>query len=66
MAMADYRWCDKCGCKAFYDANLNYNFEAEKGDCVHEADYSLDFLGDWAVLCKECSKTHECIIKTKD
>lgn len=24
MAMMDYRLCDVCGSKAFYDANLNY------------------------------------------
>lgn len=24
MAKADYRLCDLCGSKAFYDANLNY------------------------------------------
>lgn len=23
MALADYRLCDKCGCKVFYDANLD-------------------------------------------
>ena len=25
MAMADYRLCDVCGGKVFYDANLNYD-----------------------------------------
>ena len=31
MAMADYRQCDVCGCKAFYDANLNYEWPDKNG-----------------------------------
>jgi hypothetical protein len=31
MAMADYRQCDVCGCKAFYDANLNYEWPNKQG-----------------------------------
>jgi len=26
MASTDYRLCDNCGRKAFYDANLNYEW----------------------------------------
>ena len=48
MALADYRLCDQCGCKTFYDAEVNY----EAAD-----------LGDWKVLCKDCAETHQCIIK---
>lgn len=70
MAMADYRLCDKCGHKAFYDSNLNYEFgktwegrplpEDEK---CRDSDYKIDYLGDWAVLCRDCAKTHRCVIE---
>jgi hypothetical protein len=75
MALADYRLCDQCGDKAFYDANLNY--ETGSKDAVTKqwayppnvfktcgvTDFAaLDYLGDWAVLCNECSQTHKCII----
>lgn len=65
MASCDYRLCDVCGGKAFYDSNLIYG---EGG--IDDAAYRiagkeqkwerlrLDHLGDWAVLCEECSKTH--------
>ena len=23
---------------------------------------SLDYLGDWCVICRECAKTHKCVI----
>ncbi len=55
MAMADYRLCDKCGCKAFYDSNLNY-----------DDDGNLDYVGDWRVICTECAKSHKCIIVPKE
>lgn len=60
MAAADYRLCDKCSSKAFYDANLNYEWNAIPA--VRETTYGLDNLGDWAVLCCECAKTHRCAI----
>lgn len=50
MALADYRLCDVCGGKAFYDANLNYT------------DEGLDRLGDWKVICVECAKTHKTVV----
>ena len=69
MAMADYRLCDVCGEKAFYDANLSYDFgdpqnvipaeEAVKTCGESEGGgYTLGYLGDWAVICGDCSKTH--------
>lgn len=71
MAMCDYRLCDVCGGKAFYDANLNY----ELGRDRHPPEpytriagqpqawgYNIDHVGDWAVLCKECAKTHQAVI----
>ena len=56
MAMCDYRQCDVCGCKAFYDANLNYDDETGKPD----------YVGDWAVICDDCAKTHKCVIVKKE
>lgn len=77
MAYADYRLCDVCGNKAFYDSNLGYEFaEHKEGKFVYPENrvriagedqpygYGLGRLGDWAVLCLECSKTHKtCIVK---
>ena len=54
MALCDYRPCDVCGGKAFYDANLNY-----------DSDGGLDNLGDWVVICKSCAKTHKCLVALK-
>lgn len=50
MAHADYTHCDVCDCKVYYDANVDYDWN----------------LGSMAVLCKECSKTHETIVRKKD
>jgi len=79
MAAADYRLCDVCDGKVFYDSNLNY--EQGPSDWCHtepyrnvgEAQYAdpemvvkygmrLDYLGDWAVICEDCAKTHKCVI----
>lgn len=74
MALGDYRKCDVCGDKAFYDANLNY----DEG-CYSEWHYPyrtagieqhsekkeqmrLDYLGDWAVICSDCAKTHKTVV----
>lgn len=80
MAMADYRQCDVCGHKAFYDARLNYadgTSEWHKDDppfrVVGKEQYDkpelnqkyglrVDYLGDWAVICSTCAKTHKCVI----
>lgn len=63
MASADYRLCDVCGCKAFYDANLSYDFDAPPDEqyrvCgTNKWGLALGSLGDWAVICKDCAKTH--------
>jgi hypothetical protein len=70
MAAADYKLCDVCGGKAFYDSNLCYEdahdapysppFRVAGEDQPHG--YSLGYLGDWAVLCTECAKTHRTAI----
>lgn len=55
MAGADYRSCDVCGGKTFYDAGLGYEFPHRK-ECLTV----LPGVGDWAVICKTCALTHEC------
>ena len=60
MALCDYRLCDRCGGKAFYDAHLNYGDPGETS--VHGRDYTLDHVGDWAVLCQTCAETHAVVI----
>lgn len=73
MAMADYRQCDMCGGKAFYDANLNYDWPDKNGkdawgkkvephELVRDSGHKLDHLGDWAVICTDCAKTHKCVV----
>ncbi len=76
MAGADYRSCDVCGSKVFYDANLNYeqgrggfdnepipkNEEAREAGVQKDWGYRLDYLGDWAVICRECAKTHLTVV----
>lgn len=75
MAAADYRKCDVCGGKAFYDANLNYEQGEKVGDSwvypvnafriageVQPFGGALGYVGDWAVLCNECSKTNKTAI----
>lgn len=73
MALADYRLCDVCGNKSFYDANLNYEWPGMDGldewgckmqedELVRGSGHRLDNLGDWAVLCRECAKTHKVVV----
>lgn len=77
MAAADYKLCDKCGGKAFYDADLSYEAgESERHKpfrmvgtpqmddpaVVARVGYRLGYLGDWAVLCEDCAKTHKTAI----
>lgn len=79
MAYADYRLCDVCGGKAFYDTVLGYEFEDRTTQIPAEeavrtagetADwlgaYRLGRLGDWAVICTSCSKTHRTAILPRD
>lgn len=58
MAMSDYRLCDVCGGKAFYDARLNY------GDRVDdEGEPVPDYVGSWRVVCDECfDKGYEAVV----
>ena len=70
MALCDYRLCDVCGGKAFYDANLAY----EQGQHVKRwlrnggqmmENTELGYVGDWAVICDRCAETHEICIRPK-
>lgn len=72
MALSDYRLCDICENKVFYDSNLNYEFSNKRNIIPEEeliqqpkSDLKLENLGKWAVLCRECSKTHEIIISKR-
>lgn len=58
MAAGDYRSCDVCGGKVFYDVNLNYDYDQR----MPNGEPKLDYLGDWAVICDDCAKTHKCVV----
>ena len=75
MAYADYRLCDVCGGKAFYDANLNYEHGIKDPDWEYpfrtagepqhdnpKYQMRLDYLGDWAVICSTCAATHKTVV----
>jgi hypothetical protein len=80
MALADYRLCDVCESKAFYDSNLNYGDgtdewyknlspyrqagkdQYDKQEFNQKYGTRLDHLGDWAVVCTDCAKTHKTIV----
>lgn len=77
MAASDYRLCDVCGGKAFYDSHLNHTQGEERygipyrvaGEPQFDTDEKcqkwgagLDYVGDWAVICTGCSETHKCVI----
>ena len=62
MAAADYRLCDCCNGKVFYDSNLNYEF----GEVLPSGHMKVDYLGDWAVICEDCAKTHKTMVLTNE
>ena len=73
MAKADYRLCDVCEEKTFYDSNLSYERHNEEwakdkpayrvaGEDQGPYGLRLGWLGDWAVICSDCAKTHKCVI----
>ena len=70
MALADYKLCDKCGQKAFYDSNLNYDFGTRndpipKEEMIRGEHVRLDYLGDWSVICRRCAEKYVCVIVDK-
>ena len=62
MASSDYYLCDVCNQKAFYDANLNYDFDNVN---PFTGALKLDYVGEMKVICIECSKIHKITIETK-
>ena len=53
MAAADYKLCDACGGKTFYDADLHYEDpQSPNYDPLPVG------VGAWVVLCKACAETH--------
>jgi hypothetical protein len=60
VAGCDYRSCDRCRAKTFYDAQLDYDFNDP------DRPLGLYGLGDWAVLCEECAKTHKCVVVKRE
>lgn len=66
MAASDYRLCDVCNRKAFYDANLNYdNLPYSEPGVLFNGEpshYRVDYLGAWAILCEDCAKTHRAVV----
>lgn len=80
MARSDYRLCDVCDGKAFYDSDLSY--EHGPSEYNKEPPYRiagqeqypdnpefnekygmrLGYVGDWAVICTDCAKTHRTAI----
>jgi hypothetical protein len=74
MAAADYYLCDVCSSKCFYDANLNYEFPDKNGndswgkpipkdDLIKGTGHKLDYVGDMAVICRDCAKKHEVVVR---
>lgn len=63
MALCDYKLCDAPECeetKTFYDARLQYE-DYEGNDSIFPMG-----VGDWKVICYECSKKYEVVIKIKE
>lgn len=62
MAMSDYRACDVCGGKAFYDAELDYDMSN-----LHPAtgDPKLGYVSSMAVVCDKCEETHVAVVIEK-
>ena len=64
MALADYYLCDICECKTFYDGNVPYG-EYQEGIQQNPKTghpWPDGNVGDMAVLCRECAKTHQIAI----
>ncbi len=61
MAYADYRLCDVCDGKAFYDSDLNYDFKAKDLDGMPK----LGYVATMKVICDDCAVTHEVIIRER-
>jgi hypothetical protein len=60
MAYADYCLCARCGGKAFCDADIS----DPRYLAVYDPTEDCDPIGI-AVLCAECNKTHEAVIRPR-
>ena len=61
MALADYYECDGCGCKTFYDADLQYDGFAHNPETGKPwPDGNVGFM---LVLCKDCVEEYEVSFK---
>jgi hypothetical protein len=59
MALADYYLCDVCEGKAFYDTNLNYDFDNRVSyGCGHK----LEYVGNMKVICDDCVKNYDIVL----
>ena len=64
MALADFYLCDACNGKTFYDARLAYDEHGEpNSNSETNHPWPDGDVGDMAVICKECSKTHTIVIR---
>ena len=61
MALADYKQCDRCGAKAFYDANISDPHYVATWDPSEDTPP----IG-LAVLCAKCNETHEAVIRKRE
>lgn len=66
MAGADYKSCDVCSAKTFYDANLDYEQPTKEMMADKKYDWWLHGIGDWKVICPKCAETMKVIIVPKD
>lgn len=57
MAAADYKLCDVCSAKTFYDVEIDYA-DAAPPDWTPIPKH----VGSWAVICESCAKTHICVV----
>lgn len=63
MAYVDYWHCDVCGCKCFYDSDLQYDFDT---NVEYGCGSKLYNTGDMAAICDSCSEKYEVIVKLKE
>lgn len=62
MAAGDYRACDVCDAKTFYDANIEDLRYTSTWDSSKEYE---DWVIGLGTLCTQCTKTHEVLIVDK-
>jgi hypothetical protein len=63
MALADYRLCDVCRQKTFYDPSFNFEPNENPDDDLGPV---RGRLGAWRVICVDCAKTHVVVVLEKE